>query len=712
MIFSAMTFLYLLPLAVLPVVFHFLLRQKRKKLMFSTLMFFHRTDPRLHRRQKLRRILLLICRMLLIAFLLLALSRPMIQGNIGSDTDLPVVIIIDNSASMAGPADSGHNKLQLAIDGARNIINTLPENTQAGIMLTVDDEQIPNINSLTTDRLGMLAALDSITPTAATGSPAKAINKADRLLTAGPVGAGMVHVFTDMQDSEFARAADFKNAASLETSLVLHRIATVENEISNISIKNIQLPNQRILPNHTYYVGVVLQNQDYDPVTVQLRAVSSTDEVFTHNITLGRKQISTVPIELTPEAPGAYTLDIKIAGDGCDYDNHGYAGLLCDETAGVIFLGSALHYGALPNAISPTGKGLFTGLRNIFVAVDDLGKQITELNPIMIVSTYDIIAQLHEQNKIAILEDFVKRGNNLLIVPSTRYNLLAKPDELVLPPAFNIKLAPRQIYSKPIKLAVLDKKLKLWQPFRSQSGSVDIGIVAITATHFLKLDDSWVPLLGLDYSKAILAQRQIGDGHLYICGSAFDSNWNSLPTTPAFVVLAQQLALQSATFTKSTRQDQNSITITAGQGMPAHLAENLNVKLSSLAGSSVNYSGPADKAPAILTPAVILHETAQRQIAITVKPCDLESSSIYLSDTEAQSFAGSLGQTEIKVVNYSSELKYSTYQSRRRHMDLFVTMLILATVAFIAEGLFANPSTGKAENAPVIDTDPQRRQGK
>lgn len=76
MIFSAVSFLYLLPLMGVPVLFHFLLKQKKRKLVFSTLMFFHRTNPRLHSRRKIRQWLILLMRMLLIAFLLLALSRP------------------------------------------------------------------------------------------------------------------------------------------------------------------------------------------------------------------------------------------------------------------------------------------------------------------------------------------------------------------------------------------------------------------------------------------------------------------------------------------------------------------------------------------------------------------------------------------------------------------------------------------------------------
>ena len=64
MIFGASTFLYLLPLAGLPILFHFMLKLKKRQVVFSTLMFLRRTDPRLNSRRKIQQWLLLLLRML------------------------------------------------------------------------------------------------------------------------------------------------------------------------------------------------------------------------------------------------------------------------------------------------------------------------------------------------------------------------------------------------------------------------------------------------------------------------------------------------------------------------------------------------------------------------------------------------------------------------------------------------------------------------
>ena len=107
MIFSAPIFLYFLPLASLPVLFHFVFKQKKRTVVFSSLMFFHRTDPRLNSRRRIRQWLLLAMRVLLIAFILLALSRPMFRTSTALGGEISVVAVVDNSGSMSTAAEIG-----------------------------------------------------------------------------------------------------------------------------------------------------------------------------------------------------------------------------------------------------------------------------------------------------------------------------------------------------------------------------------------------------------------------------------------------------------------------------------------------------------------------------------------------------------------------------------------------------------------------------
>jgi hypothetical protein len=103
-------FISLLPLAALPVLFHLFFRLKRRPRPFPTLMFFHRLDPKLNARRRLREWLILLLRALLIIFLLLALARPVWLGH-GGGGDVAAVLLIDNSGSMSGTGEGGRTKL-------------------------------------------------------------------------------------------------------------------------------------------------------------------------------------------------------------------------------------------------------------------------------------------------------------------------------------------------------------------------------------------------------------------------------------------------------------------------------------------------------------------------------------------------------------------------------------------------------------------------
>ena len=113
MIFPAPIFLYILPLAGLPVIFHLIMKQKKRTVVFSTLMFFHRTDPKLNSHRKIRQWLLLMMRILLIALMLLALSRPEFVTLMGLGGKISVVAIVDNSASMSELSSYDNDKRKL-----------------------------------------------------------------------------------------------------------------------------------------------------------------------------------------------------------------------------------------------------------------------------------------------------------------------------------------------------------------------------------------------------------------------------------------------------------------------------------------------------------------------------------------------------------------------------------------------------------------------
>ena len=67
-------FIWLLPAAGLPILFHLFFKLKKRPRVFPTLMFFEQIDPQLSARRQIRHWLVLLLRTLFLLFLLLALA--------------------------------------------------------------------------------------------------------------------------------------------------------------------------------------------------------------------------------------------------------------------------------------------------------------------------------------------------------------------------------------------------------------------------------------------------------------------------------------------------------------------------------------------------------------------------------------------------------------------------------------------------------------
>ncbi len=95
--------LYALPAVLLPLLIHLLNRLRYKTVPWAAMMFLLKANKSATRRAKVRQYLLLASRMLLILFLIWAMSRPLIGGWIGAaagGAPETVLILLDRSASM------------------------------------------------------------------------------------------------------------------------------------------------------------------------------------------------------------------------------------------------------------------------------------------------------------------------------------------------------------------------------------------------------------------------------------------------------------------------------------------------------------------------------------------------------------------------------------------------------------------------------------
>lgn len=111
------SFLYALSAISIPIAIHLFNFRRYKKLYFSNVRFLKEVVQESHSRSKLRQLLVLICRCLIIIFLVLAFAQPFVplKNGITASGSRAVSIFIDNSFSMMGLNRNG-----TLLDDAKN----------------------------------------------------------------------------------------------------------------------------------------------------------------------------------------------------------------------------------------------------------------------------------------------------------------------------------------------------------------------------------------------------------------------------------------------------------------------------------------------------------------------------------------------------------------------------------------------------------------
>jgi hypothetical protein len=701
MIPGATLFLYLLPLAALPVAFHLLMRRQRKTVLFSTRMFFDSMQPRLSFHRKFREPLLLAARTLLLLFLLLALARlsiPQMGSVLGLGGEQAVVIVIDNSSSMVGSVEgSDRTKLSVAQEGARTLLKNMDSRGKAAIVLLVPEVDAERFGGMTTDRDSMLSFLESIQPTEATGDSAKAMLRATTLLEDSG-GGGSLHVFTDLQEAEWKApvlAADDMDGAP---EIFVHRVPTAEATLPNICLLKASVSSRRILPNQPYAVEILLRNdgdKDFEVRVHRKDSENSVAEVTNVEVAAGSQKLVKLP--LLPKTSGRHWIRVWIEGDGFEGDNRIFVPYICEQKGDIYFVGdrAAGTFGLLPLALSPSGDGRFTSLVPSFLPLDTIKSRLQQKMPMLVVLTWADASSLDEGTS-ALLDQYTQRGGNILVLPAED----ASESTGQAPAWLGAKLEPLKSVPVSVPLRVANESSPFWSDIRGLDGRVRIG-TAFVKQYFpisLAQDAGYAALLGANEDPALLAIRKHGKGQIVVSGIAFGRTgaWSTLPRQKIFLVMTQPIALGAV-----ANLSNESVSIVAGQSPRLLPGEGTKMSIATLLGDQVDWSGLKDQSPLLVRGGAYIATMGEQETCLTVLPSELEGHSAFIEGSEIGALEGIPHgvRTLSNEDDFRDELEKSLAGT-----GFYVPFLLLAMVFLMAEGLLGAPAK-KWKDKAKGDTD-------
>lgn len=166
------------------IIFFYLLKIRRKRRVVPSVFLWQRALEELEANtpfRKLRRSLLLLLQLIILAAIVFALARPLIKTN--SLASGSTIIIIDSTASMGAKDADGRTRLELAKEKAREMVASLGGSDQAAIIES--SSRVTLRSPISSDRSSLTSAIDDIAGTDAAGNLADAMQLAEQMAKAG-----------------------------------------------------------------------------------------------------------------------------------------------------------------------------------------------------------------------------------------------------------------------------------------------------------------------------------------------------------------------------------------------------------------------------------------------------------------------------------------------------------------------------------------------
>lgn len=302
-------FLWALSLLIVPIIIHLFSFRRYKTIYFSSLQFVQQVEQENKSTQKLKNLLILICRLLVIAFAVLAFAQPYFNTTSSANSEgNPVLgIHIDNSFSMTMKGVEGE-LLSEAVEASRQLINKAPLNTK--VLLSTN--ALDGVEARITTKVGALERLDKIQPSPMVRSYDEVVQWQKNSLK----NAVQVEDFSKFQ---FVYLSDFqKNTNKFEqlksdSSGTYIPIRLISQNNSNLSIDSLWFdsPLHKVGVNNTLNIKVSNHGAD-DLQNVQLHFESEglSRDLF---VDIAKKNSSVATLSFTAKKTGLQTGSVRVA---------------------------------------------------------------------------------------------------------------------------------------------------------------------------------------------------------------------------------------------------------------------------------------------------------------------------------------------------------------------------------------------------------------
>lgn len=380
--------LWALLLLLIPIFIHLFQLRKFKKTPFTNVKFLQKVVAESRRSNSLKKWLLLLTRMLLLAGLILAFAQPFFAEKSALKVK-ETVIYLDDSFSMQAKT----NNASLLENAVQELIISVPEDQNISLFTNQNVFKNVELKSLQNDLLGLL-------PSARQLSLDEIYLKANTLFTDDQSTVKNLVLISDFQQRMAQKTTDSSN------TITKHLVQLRAGDFENVSIDSVYISTQGL--ENIELTALLSTNSELESIPVSLfneaNLIAKTSATFSKN--------KEAKVNFTLPKKEAIKGKIALSDSGLTYDNQFYFNIDNKEKIKVLSIG---------NANSDYLKRLFDGQDFEFA-----NYSLKSLNYSDLIDQNLII--LNELNSIpnaltTSLRSFAQNDGNLIVIPGSQIDL-------------------------------------------------------------------------------------------------------------------------------------------------------------------------------------------------------------------------------------------------------------------------------------------------
>ena len=416
--------------ASIPIILHLLNLRKLRTVEFSSIKFLKELQESQIRKLKIRQILLLVLRTLLIIFIVLAFSRPVIKGTLPGMTNYAqtsAVILIDNSPSM-NYSDEFGNRFNYAKRTARKLIEQFRSGDEVAVIPMSDLKDFANYN-FSRDLQNLKEQINKINISYSVADFDKSISLSSALFENSRNINKEIFIISDNQLINF-KSIDTISEQSQNNSILkkyhpsiyfLEVGAKSKIDYTNLSIDSVQLLTQIFQQNKPVQILANIHNysKEDQPSTI-LSIIYNNERVAQLDFSINANSTKSVNISANPKDYKIVSAEAKLESDALEEDNSKYFGFIMPHSPKIAVVDDEKN----PYLLSALGISNTNNLYSseVMTVNDFNNKTITDYDAIIINSLKNL--------NVEKLRQYIANGGKAILFADD--NLAQSPNYLAL----------------------------------------------------------------------------------------------------------------------------------------------------------------------------------------------------------------------------------------------------------------------------------------